>query len=141
MIVLDTNVVSEMMRARPDERVLDWVAMQPHALLHVTSVTQAEILHGVILLPAGRKRSAIQAAAEAMFETGFADRILPFGSDAAIEYARIAAERRKIGRPISQFDAQIAAIARSVQAAIATRNVADFQGCSVKVVNPWEGDA
>jgi predicted nucleic acid-binding protein len=63
MIVLDTNVVSEMMRARPDERVLDWVAMQPHTLLHVTSVTQAEILHGVVLLPTGRKRSAIQAAA------------------------------------------------------------------------------
>ena len=141
MIVLDTNVVSELMRARPDERVLDWVATQPSSLLHVTSITQAEILHGILVLPAGKKRSAIQAAAEAMFETDFADRILAFGSDAAIEYARIASERRKLGRPISQFDAQIAAIARSVKASIATRNVADFQGCGVKVMNPWQGDA
>src|SRR3982751_6747154 len=109
MILLDTNVVSELMKAHPDVRVLEWLSVQPAAILHVTSITQAEVLHGVMLLPAGRKRSAIQAAADAMFETDFGDRILSFDSSAAVEYARIAAERRKLGRPISQFDAQIAA--------------------------------
>jgi predicted nucleic acid-binding protein len=137
MIVLDTNVVSELMRASPDESVLGWVAAQPAASLHVTSVTQAEILHGILLLPAGKKRAAIQAAADAMFAAEFAGRILPFASGAAADYARIAAERRKAGRPISQFDAQIAAIAVSSRASIATRNVADFEGCGVKVIDPW----
>jgi predicted nucleic acid-binding protein len=141
MIVLDTNVVSDLMRSHPDDRVLDWVSRQSAAVLHVTSITQAEILHGVLLLPGGKKRSAIQAAADAMFATDFADRILPFDSSAAIEYARISAERRKLGRPVSQFDAQIAAIARSARAVIATRNVGDFEGCGVRVVDPWRGDA
>jgi predicted nucleic acid-binding protein len=90
-----------------------------------------------MLLPAGRRRAAIEAAAAAMFEEDFAGRILPFGSDAGLPYARIAADRRKSGHPISQFDAQIAAIARVAGATIATRNVADFAGCGVKVVDPW----
>jgi predicted nucleic acid-binding protein len=114
------------------------VAAQPAALLHITSITQAEILHGIRLLPAGKKRAAIQAAAEAMFATDFAGRILPFASGAAADYARIAADRRKAGRPISQFDAQIAAIAVSARASVATRNVADFEGCGLKVVDPWK---
>lgn len=138
MIVLDTNVVSELMKASPDESVVGWVAAQPAALLHVASITQAEILHGILLLPAGRKRAAIQAAAEAMFAAEFAGRILPFASDAAADYARIAADRRKAGRPISQFDAQIAAIALSSRATIATRNVAHFEGCGVRVLDPWK---
>jgi predicted nucleic acid-binding protein len=138
MIVLDTNVVSELMKASPDESVIAWVAAQPAALLHITSITQAEILHGIRLLPAGKKRAAVQAAAEAMFATDFAGRILPFASGAAADYARIAADRRKAGRPISQFDAQIAAIAVSARASVATRNVADFEGCGLKVVDPWK---
>jgi len=138
MIVLDTNVVSELMRGSPDESVLGWVATQPPALLHVTSVTQAEILHGILLLPAGKKRAAIQAAADAMFAAEFAGRILPFASGAAAGYARISADRRKAGRPISQFDAQIAAIALAARASVATRNVADFDGCGVKVIDPWK---
>jgi toxin FitB len=120
---------------------LKWISMQPTALLHTTSITQAEILHGILLLPVGKRRSAIQAAAEAMFSTEFAARILAFDSNAAHEYARIAADRRKAGRPISQLDAQIAAIARSARASIATRNVVDFDGCGVKVVDPWRTDA
>jgi predicted nucleic acid-binding protein len=137
MIVLDTNVLSELMKAAPDESVLRWVSTQPAALLHITSVTQAEILHDILLLPAGKKRAAIQAAADAMFATEFAGRILPFASGAAADHARIAVDRRKAGRPISQFDAQIAAIALSGRASIATRNVADFEGCGVKVIDPW----
>jgi toxin FitB len=115
------------------------MATQPAASLYTTSITQAEILHGLMLLPAGKRRAAIEAAATAMFEEDFAGRILAYGSDAALPYARIAAERRRFGRPISQFDAQIAAIARVTGATLATRNVADFAGCGVKVVDPWQG--
>lgn len=138
MIVLDTNVVSELMRAAPNQAVVHWVAAQPMASLYTTSITQAEVLHGILLLPPGRRRSAVEAAAAAMFREDFAGRILAFGSDAAPPYARIAAQRRRAGRPISQFDAQIAAIAAAHGAAVATRNVADFDGCGVKVVDPWQ---
>jgi predicted nucleic acid-binding protein len=138
MIVLDTNVLSELMKPAPDEAVRAWVAAQPATSLYTTSLTQAEILHGIALLPAGRRRDALEAAAGALFSEDFGGRVLPFGSDAAHPYARIAVARRRAGRPISQFDAQIAAIARSTGAAIATRDVAGYEGCSVKVVNPWE---
>lgn len=106
MILLDTNVVSELMKAAPDETVARWAAAQPAAGLYTTSVTQAEILHGVFLLPAGKRRAAVEAVATAIFEEDFEGRILAFDSDAALPYARIAAERRRAGRPISQFDAQ-----------------------------------
>ena len=138
MIVLDTNLLSELMKPAPAESVMRWVAAQPATSLYTTSITQAEILHGVMLLPSGRRRNAIEIAAEAMFKEDFGGRILPFASDAARPYARIAAERRRAGRPISQFDAQIAAIAHSTGAAIATRNVTDFEGCGVTVIDPWE---
>lgn len=137
MILLDTNVVSELMKSAPDETVARWTAAQPAASLYTTSITQAEILHGVLLLPAGKRRAAIEAAAKGMFEQDFAGRILAFGSEAALPYARIAAARRRAGRPISQFDAQIAAIASVADATIATRNVTDFAECGVKVVDPW----
>ena len=138
MILLDTNVLSELMKPEPAESVLHWVGAQPATSLYTTSITQAEILHGVLLLPAGRRRNAFEAAAKAMFEEDFGGRILPFASDAAPLYARIAAERRRAGRPISHFDAQIAAIARVAGAALATRNVTDFDGCVVKLINPWD---
>ncbi len=138
MILLDTNILSELMKPTPAESVVRWMAGQPARSLYTTSITQAEILHGVMLLPSGRRRDAFEAAADAMFREDFGGRILPFGSDAAGPYARIAVERRRAGRPISQFDAQIAAIARSTGATIATRNVTDFDGCGVKIVDPWE---
>ncbi len=137
MIVLDTNVLSELMKGEPAESVVAWVAAQPTSRLFVTAINQAEILYGIGLLPDGRRRSAIEAAAKAMFEEDFGSRVLAFGSDAAEAYADIAAARRRQGRPIPQFDAQIAAIARSTGAALATRNVADFDGCGVTLVDPW----
>ena len=137
MIVLDTNVLSEMMRPAPDATITNWVATQSAANLFVTTITQAEILHGVLLLPQGRRRDAIEVAADVMFEEDFAGRILPFSSLAARAYAEIAVARRQSGRPISQFDAQIAAIARSAGAAVATRNVPDFEGCGIRVIDPW----
>lgn len=90
-----------------------------------------------MLLPAGKRRAALEAAAEAMFEEDFGGRVLPFGGKAAQAYASIAAERRRAGRPISQFDCQIAAIARSVHAPVATRNCGDYEGCGIQVLNPW----
>lgn len=138
MIVLDTNVLSELMRFAPEPSVTNWVATQSAADLFVTTITQAEILHGVLLLPRGRRRDAIEAAADAMFEEDFAGRILTFSSLAAQAYAEIAVARRHSGRPISQFDAQIAAIAKSAGADVATRNVPDFGGCGIKVIDPWQ---
>ncbi len=137
MIILDTNVISELMRPAPDEQVTRWVAAQDTATLYLTSITVAEILHGVMLLPAGRRRRAIESAAEAMFREDFADRILPFAGDEARSYAKISADRHRLGRPISQFDAQIAAIARTKGATLATRNITDFEHCAIKVINPW----
>jgi predicted nucleic acid-binding protein len=125
------------MKAAPADDVVRWVAAQPVTGLCTTSITQAEVLHGIMLLPPGKRRAAVEAAAVAMFEEEFEGRILPFDSDAAPSYARIAAQRRHAGRPISHFDAQIAAIALATGAALATRNVADFEGCGVKVINPW----
>ena len=137
MIILDTNVVSELMKAEPAASVREWVASQPASRLFVTAVTQAEILYGIGLLPKGRRRNGIAIAAKAMFDEDFNDRVLAFGSDAATLYADIAVAQRKKGRPISQFDAQIAAIARSTGAALATRNVGDFEGCEIELINPW----
>jgi len=137
MNILDTNVVSELMKAEPHEAVEKWVALQPSDSLYVTSITQAEILHGILLLPRGKRRQLLENAASGMFAEDFGDRILPFGSEAARPYAEIAADRRRAGRPISHFDAQIAAIARVHGATLSTRNVDDFVGCGVKLVNPW----
>jgi predicted nucleic acid-binding protein len=141
MIILDTNVLSELMRPVPAAEVARWIASRPAAGFYVTSITQAEILHGILLLPKGRRRQALESAAQALFTEDFAERTLPFGGDAAVAYAEIAAGRSRLGRPISQFDAQIAAIARIHGAPLATRNVDDFQGCGITVANPWERSA
>lgn len=141
MIVLDTNVVSELMKAAPAPAVTSWIAEQAVESLYTTSITQAEILHGIMLLPPGKRRRALASAAVELFEVEFGGRVLAFGSDAAPVYAEIAVERKKVGRPISHFDAQIAAIAQSAGAALATRNVPDFEGCGVRLINPWKSDA
>lgn len=137
MIILDTDVVSELMKSAPDGAVARWVADQQATTLYTTSITQAEVLHGILLLPAGKRRAALEAAAEAMFDEDFGGRVLPFGGDAARAYAQIAAQRRRLGRPISNFDAQIAAITRTARAAVATRNASDYEDCGIKVINPW----
>ncbi len=137
MIILDTNVISQMMRSAPDECVIAWLAAQPLSALFTTTLTQAEILYGLALLPEGRRREDLLAAAVPIFEEDMAGRILPFDSDAALMYPDIAAGRRRSGQPISQIDAQIAAIVRSRGARLATRNVRDFQGCGIEVVDPW----
>jgi toxin FitB len=137
MIILDTNVLSEMMRLTPSSRVLRWVGQYPALRLFTTAITQAEILYGLELLPKGKRRSTLQSAAEAMFAEEFAGRILPFDRDAALVFPQIACARRAVGRPVTQFDTQIAAIARAHGAAVATRNTDDFDGCGIAVLNPW----
>ena len=137
MIVLDTNVVSELMNLEASPVVLAWVGSRDRLELHTTSVTQAEVLDGVLALPAGRRRRAIEGAAEAMFKEDFAGRILGFDSNCARPYAQLVNDRKRRGRPISQLDAQIAAIARAADATLATRNVKDFEHCGIRVINPW----
>jgi predicted nucleic acid-binding protein len=138
MIVLDTNILSETMKPVPAAEVLQWLASQPAARLFTTSISQAEILYGLEIMPKGKRRSALQSAVEAMFEGVFAGRILPFDADAARLFPRIAASRRASGRPIAQADAQIAAIALSRGASLATRNTGDFESCGVTLLNPWQ---
>ena len=137
MIVLDTNVLSEALRPSPDTSVLDWLAKQPRASLFTTTVTRGEILYGIRLLSDGKRRRGLWDAAIKIFSDDFAGQVLSFDHDAADMYAEIAASRRIAGKPISQFDAMIVAMARSRGASLATRNVKDFDHCGVDVVNPW----
>lgn len=137
MIILDTNVISEAMSVAPDPSVSRWLSAQTAVDLFTTSVSLAEILYGIELLPAGKRRSMLLASAEAMFIRLFSGRVLVFDESAARTFAGIAVERRLRGRPITMFDAQIAAIARASGAALATRNTSDFQHCGIRLVNPW----
>ena len=114
-----------------------WLTDQPDASVFISAITEAELRYGVALLPTGKRRSTLAAVIEDMLGEDFTGRILPFDSAAAVAFAEIAANRRQAGRPIAQADAQIAAIARSRGAALATRNVPDFEGCGIVVVNPW----
>jgi predicted nucleic acid-binding protein len=135
--ILDTNVVSEPMRPSPSASVLTWWSQQQPGALFITTVTVAEILYGIELLPQGKRRDALLAGAERMFGKVLAGRILPFDEDAARAFPGVAARRRGQGRPIADLDAQIAAIANARGAILATRNTADFEGCGVRLVNPW----
>ena len=137
MIVLDTNVISELLRPQPASQVENWFSDQEGAQLYFTTVGEAELRLGVALLPAGKRRSTLSRAIEDILNEDFFDRILSFDRAAAGAYAAIASDRRAVGRPISQFDCQIAAIARVNQAAIATRNTEAFSGCGITLINPW----
>lgn len=137
MIVFDTNVISEFMKDNPNQMVLDWFDAQSTNDLFVTTVTEAEILTGIALLPDGRRKNNLLEFADNIFTSLFIGRVLVFDSDAASVYAEIFAQRHAAGRPISQADCQIAAIAHSRGASIATRNVTDFEGIEVELINPW----
>jgi predicted nucleic acid-binding protein len=137
MIILDTNVLSELLRPVPETRVMVWLDAQPRASLFTSAVTQGEILYGIRLISEGQRRKKLWEAAIAIFAEDFLGRVLTFDGEAANHYADIAASRRAAGRPISQFDAVIAAITRSRGAILASRNAKDFEGCDIVVVNPW----
>ena len=137
MYLLDTNVVSELMKRSPARQVVSWVSSQPATSLFTSSICQAEILLGLALLPGGRRRAALETAAAQMFAEDFSGRVLPFDGAAAREFATIAARRRRLGRPIAHADAQIAAIVRSRGATLASRNVKDFDRVDIDVLDPW----
>jgi predicted nucleic acid-binding protein len=138
MFVLDTNVLSAIMGSQPVPEVATWVAAQPEERLFTTSVCQAEILAGVEILPEGRRRRILEAAAKAIFANVFDGRILPFDEKSAEFYADIFAARKRAGKPTATTDLMIAAIARAQGGDMVTRNTADFEECGLTLINPWE---
>lgn len=136
-VLLDTNVVSELIRKAPDPAVEAWVAGHPLEDLYFSAVGEAELRYGAAILSAGRRRETLIADIERMLRDAFENRILPFDRKAAHAYADVAAKRRSAGHPITPADCQIAAIARSRNIVVATRNVRDFKEIGVEVVNPW----
>ncbi len=137
MIILDTNVLSELMKPLPQPRVVTWVAKQSSTELFTTTITEAEIFYGIELLSKGKRREGLLAAAEAMFAQDLVGRVLGFESDAAHAFAKVASHRRAIGKPISHADAQIAAITQVRKAKLATHNKSDFADCGIDLFDPW----
>jgi predicted nucleic acid-binding protein len=138
VLILDTNVISEVLRPEPNETVVTWFESQPRRQLFTTAVTQAEILYGITILPKGQK---LLQVAQLIFEEDLENHVLPFSGDTAGHYADIVATRKSSGRPIRQFDAMIAAIARQHGGNVATRNVSDFDHCGIDLLNPWDSAA
>ena len=137
MLVLDTNVASELMRPEPTAAVAIWIAERDAKEMFLTAVSEAELLYGIAIMPPGRRRDMLAAAMTRWLDLGFSERILPFDSAAARAYAQIASERRLAGRPIGEADCQIAAISRSRGAVLVTRNVRDFEGAGLEIIDPW----
>ncbi len=137
MIIIDTNVLSEIVKPVPAPKVLTWFASQSPERLYTTTVTQAEILFGIELLPKGRRRDALRDNVTVMFEKAFGGRLVSFDESAAHAFAIIAAAHRMGGRTVSGMDSQIAAIALSRNAALATRNSKDFVDCGIELIDPW----
>jgi predicted nucleic acid-binding protein len=138
MILLDTNVISELMRDKPDLVVREWLAKQSAASLHTTAIAAAEIGQGLALLPSGKRRQQLQTAADQLFEQIFRGRVHPFNHRSARHFGPLVAQRKKQARPISFGDAATAAIALELSATIATRDVGGFAGLGLEIVNPWE---
>jgi toxin FitB len=137
MIVLDTNVVSELMRAEPDPTVADRLRALPQDALATTTITVGEILYGIRRLEAGRRRSELERRFQELMLLGFRRRLLQFDEAAAAAYAGLMADRSRIGRSIEVLDAMIAGIAVSRGAQVATRNVRHFVECGIQVIDPW----
>jgi predicted nucleic acid-binding protein len=137
MIVLDTNVLSELMRANPDEMVLAWLDSQNSQDLYTTAITVAELSYGVARLAHGKRKTALRGAIESMLEGELAGKILPFNTHSARGYAMLVAECEARSRAISSADAQIAAICHVHDAVLATRNGKDFEATGVAIIDPW----
>ncbi|GAB4000152.1 type II toxin-antitoxin system VapC family toxin [Glycomyces albus] len=138
MIILDTNVISEQIRPQPDKRVSRWIDSVDPATVTTTTITVAELRYGAARLPQGGRRADLERWIEGVVAKGFRDRVESFDLDATNRYASIRADRLQAGRPIAFQDAQIAAICLSRGATLATRNIKDFEGLGVNLVNPWE---
>ena len=140
MIILDTNVLSALMRDEPELVVAQWLDLQAAESIWITSITLFEARLGLALLPKGRKRQTLEAAFGQLLEDDLGNRVLDFDSAAATEAAHLVAGRQSTGRAIDMRDTQIAGIALARRAALATRNVKHFQDLSVPVINPWEAE-
>lgn len=138
MIVLDTNVISELFRPVPDRKVVTWVGGLSGEELFTTAVTRGELLFGLYCMPDGRRKVELLQKLALLFEQKLAEHVLAYDGAAADAHAKIAAARRMRGRPVEQADAMIAGIARSRGASLATRNVRDFEGCDITLVDPWQ---
>lgn len=137
MIILDTNVISEIIKKQPDEHVANWLRNQDTSNLATTAITVAELLAGICQMPEGKRRKYTDTTIKLELMT-LADRTFAFDTQAAANYATIFIERERRGKPTSIQDAMIAAIARSWGASVATRNTKDFEGTDVELINPWE---
>ena len=137
MFVLDTNVLSAMMRPQLEPDITAWMAGQPEELIFTTSISYAEIFTGLTIMAEGRRRRDLEMAATAMFLDDFEGRVLPFDMEAATAYSDIFAARRRAGKPTSTLDLMIASVARSHGASVVTRDVSGFEGCGLTLINPW----
>jgi predicted nucleic acid-binding protein len=137
VILLDTNVLSELIRREPDEGVKRWLDSLDAAAVATTAITAGELLYGVARLPAGRRKKQLSDAVCDLIEEDFDGRVEPFDATAATHYATLVSDREQAGRPISVADAQIAAICRKLGATLATRNTSDFMDTGIKLVDPW----
>ena len=141
MIVLDTNVISEIFRPSPDPAVMAWLQQQPEDVVYTTAITRGEMLYGVNIKPEGRQKETLRVGLLRIFAVRFPGRVLSYDGDAADAHAVFSAMRRLQGRPVSQSDAMIAGIVHSRGAALATRNVRDFEGCDITLIDPWDEPA
>lgn len=137
MIILDTNIISELMKTSPDQRVIDWLDHQDAITLFTTSVTIAEITYGLDVLPEGKRRDYLEAAFNQVLIDAFKHRVLMFDKSAALIYGKLMGDRKRLGHPLSILDGQIASIAKSNQMALATRNTRDFVNCELMLINPF----
>jgi predicted nucleic acid-binding protein len=137
VILLDTNVLSELIRRDPDDRVLSWMDSLDAAALATTAITAAELLYGVARLPAGRRKGLLSQAVHGLIEDDLGGRVEPFDAISAAHYATLVSDRERAGRPISASDGQIAAICRKLSATLATRNTDDFEATGIELINPW----
>jgi predicted nucleic acid-binding protein len=137
IFLLDTNVLSETMKPRPSPAVASWMRKQPLRSLFTAAICQAEVLAGIAVLPAGRRRTELEATAGSMFKEDFHERVLPFDGRAAAAYAQLFATRRQMGRPIATVDLIVASTARVHDAAVVTRDAGGFEGCGLVVIDPW----
>jgi len=138
VILLDTNVLSELIRREPDEGVVSWLDSLDTAAVATTAITAAELFYGVARLPQGRRKQQLSEAIHGLIEEDFDGRVEPFDVTAAVHYAGLVSDRDALGRPIGVADAQIAAITRKLGATLATRNIDDFKDTGVDLIDPWQ---
>lgn len=141
MFIIDTNILSELVRPNPDSNVVSWLHQQPLNLLFTTAITKAELYYGTNIMPVGQRRDELRKAIDTILHTGFQNRILEFNSNSAMHFAEVASVRKKAGQPISTADAQIAAICREYSYTLVTRNTSEFNQCDIKLINPFFGQS